>query len=283
MTAGEGGTMSTTAPTAPTVLLAPGPSHEVARRRVRRIAVNLLVIVVVLVVWEAFVRVSGVGKLLLPAPSSVAVEATEFTGLLLSSSLITLAEAVIGFLIAVVVGITLALVITYSTTAGGAIMNSLVAVNATPKVAVAPILIIWLGLGIESKIALAFLLSFFPIVVNGVRGFNDVPHDLLNLYRLMHATTWQVFRKVRLPSALPAIFDGFKIALPVAMVGAVAGEFVAARSGLGFQIVLAYANFNSALVFAAVILIALEATLLFQVLVFVEEKLLFWRPSKQKF
>ena len=181
-------------------------------------------------------------------------------------------EAAIGFLIAAVVGIGLALIITYSASAGSAMMNSLVAVNATPKVAVALTSIIWLGLGMESKIALAFLLSFFPIVVNAVRGFADVPHDLLNLYRLMHATPTQVFRKVRLPSALPAIFDGFKIALPVALIGAVAGEFVAARSGLGFQIVLAYGNFNSALVFAAVITIALEATLLFQVLILVEDR-----------
>ncbi len=269
--------------TTTTAVVASTASHQVARRRARRIGLNLAYISVLLIAWEVLVRALGIGKLLLPPPSAVGTEAAEFAWLLATSSFITLMEAAIGFLIAAVVGIGLALVITYSASAGSVIMNSLVAVNATPKVAVAPILIIWLGLGMESKIALAFLLSFFPIVVNAVRGFADVPHDLLNLYRLMQATPTQVFRKVRLPSAMPAIFDGFKIALPVALIGAVAGEFVAARSGLGFQIVLAYGNFNSALVFAAVITIALEATLLFQVLILVEDRLLFWRPSKQKF
>ena len=261
----------------------PGPAPARVRGRVawRKVFLYVIYIFVILAIWEAFVRIFGIGRLLLPPPSSVATEGAKFWNLLLTSSLITLLEAMIGFVLAAIVGIGLALIIVYSKTAGAIIMNTLVGVNATPKVAVAPILIIWLGLGIESKIALAFLLSFFPIVVNAARGFNDVPVDLMNLYRLMHATPMQVFRKVRMPSAMPAIFDGFKIALPIAMVGAVAGEFVAARSGLGFQIVLAFSNFNSPLVFAAVIVVAVEATILFQILVRIEDRVLFWRPSKQ--
>jgi len=261
----------------------PSPARSVARRRFRKLWINLLYIAAILIAWEVFVRALHIGKLLLPPPSAVAGEAAKFAGLLASSSLITLLEAAVGFLIAVLVGIGLALVVTYSATVGPIIMTTLVAINATPKVAVAPILIIWLGLGIESKIALAFLLSFFPIVVNAIRGFSDVPHDLLNLYRLLQATPFQVFRKVRLPSAMPAIFDGFKIALPVSLIGAVAGEFVAARQGLGYQIVLAFSNFNSALVFAAVIVIAVEATILFQLLITIEDRILYWRPSKQRF
>jgi NitT/TauT family transport system permease protein len=266
------------------VLARPAPAVPSGRRRrLRGVAINLAYIAVVLIIWEGAVRALNIGRLLLPPPSLVAAEAVEFGGLLLTSSGITLIEAAFGFLVAALVGIGLALVITYSTTIGGMIMTSLVAINATPKVAVAPILVIWLGLGMESKVALAFLLSFFPIVVNAVRGFADVPVELLNLYRLMQASPLQIFRKVRLPSALPAIFDGFKIALPIAMIGAVAGEFVAARSGLGFQIVLAFSNFNSALVFAAVILLAIEASILFQVLIFIEDRILYWRPSKQRF
>jgi NitT/TauT family transport system permease protein len=210
-------------------------------------------------------------------------EAIDFWGVLLQASVITLGEALIGFGLAAVVGIGLALLIAYSQPIGTVVMTSLVAFNATPKVAVAPILIIWLGLGFESKIALAFLLSFFPIVVNAARGFAEVQNDLLNLYRLMRATSMQMFRKVRVPSALPAIFDGLKIALPISMVGAVAGEFVAARDGLGFHIKLAYANFNAPFVFAAVILIAIQATILFQILVKIENRVLYWRPTREKF
>jgi NitT/TauT family transport system permease protein len=265
------------------VLARPPSVESPSRRRLRTGAFNIGYLVALIVIWELLVRALDVGILLLPPPSRVATEAVEFANLLVTSSMITLLEAAFGFVLAAVVGIGLALIITYSATVGGVIMTSLVAINATPKVAVAPILVIWLGLGIESKVALAFLLSFFPIVVNSVRGFADVPVDLMNLYRLMQATSFQVFRKVRLPSALPAIFDGFKIALPIAMIGAVAGEFVAARSGLGYQIVLAFANFNSALVFAAVILLAIEASILFQILLIIEDRVLYWRPSKQKF
>jgi NitT/TauT family transport system permease protein len=266
---------------ATTALTRPEVRPPRGRRRVRKTLFYLAYVAVLLIAWEGFVRIFGISRLLLPAPSLVASEAIEFGDLIITSSAITLVEAAIGFVIAAVVGIGLALVITYSTIAGTLIMTSLVAVNATPKVAVAPILVIWLGLGLESKIALAFLLSFFPIVVNAIRGFADVPNDLINLYRLMQAKPLQLFTKVRLPSALPAIFDGFKIALPIAMIGAVAGEFVAARQGLGYQIVLAFSNFNAPLVFAAVITIAVEATILFQILVFIENRLLFWRPSKE--
>ena len=261
----------------------PAPIGVSGRRRIRKVVLYVAYIAAILIVWEVLVRALNIGKLLLPPPSLVGAEAAQFAGLLFTSSLITLLEAGLGFLLAIIVGISLALIVTYSSTVGPVIMTTLVGINATPKVAIAPVLIIWLGLGIESKVALAFLLSFFPIVVNAVRGFGDVPNDLMNLYRLLQATPFQVFRKVRLPSALPAIFDGFKIALPVSMIGAVAGEFVAARSGLGYQIVLAFANFNSALVFAAVIVLAVQATILFQLLVFIEDRVLYWRPSKQKY
>jgi NitT/TauT family transport system permease protein len=268
---------------ATTAITRPAARPRAEPRRRRRILFYVLYVAVLLGAWEGLVRLLDVGRLLLPPPSAVAVEAVEFWELLLTSSAVTLWEAMLGFAIAAVVGIGLALMITYSATAATLIMTSLVAINATPKVAVAPILIIWLGLGVESKIALAFLLSFFPIVVNAARGFADVPNELINLYRLMQASPRQLFLKVRMPSALPAIFDGLKIALPISMVGAVAGEFVAARTGLGFQIVLAFSNFNSALVFAAVILIAIEATILFQIFSVIENRILYWRPSREKF
>lgn len=249
----------------------------------RRWIFNLAYVIAIIVAWELLVAALDINRLLLPPPTAIAREASEFAGLIASSTVITLVEALVGFVIAGVVGVGLAIVIVYSSLLRNVVLSTIVAINATPKVAVAPILVIWLGLGMESKIATAFLLSFFPIVINAVRGLADVPHDLLNLYRLMRATPLQVFTKVRLPSAMPALFDGFKIALPIALIGAVAGEFVAARQGIGYQILLAYANFNSALVFAAVITIAVVATILFQVLVLIEDRVLHWRPSRQVF
>jgi NitT/TauT family transport system permease protein len=278
------------APTTVTTTGLPKPTERPPTKRPpsgtsrwRRTAFYVGYVAILLVSWELLVRLLDIGPLVLPPPSAVLLEAIDFWSLLLRASVITLGEALVGFTMAAIVGIGLALLIAYSQPVGTVIMTSLVAFNATPKVAVAPILIIWLGLGLESKVALAFLLSFFPIVVNAARGFADVPNDLLNLYRLMRATSMQLFLKVRVPSAMPAIFDGLKIALPISMVGAVAGEFVAARDGLGFHIVLAYANFNAPFVFAAVILIAIEATILFQLLVKIESRVLYWRPSRERF
>ena len=244
---------------------------------------NLLYLVGLIVGWEALTIVLNINSLLLPAPSAIAEVFVRFAELILVSCAITLGEAMAGFVLAVVIGVALAVVVVYSPPLRGIVLSTIVAVNATPKVAVAPILVIWLGLGLESKIAMAFLLSFFPIVINAIRGLADVPHDLMNLYRLMRATPFQVFRKVRLPNAMPALFDGMKIALPISMIGAVAGEFVAARQGIGYQIVIAYSNFNSELVFASVITVAVLATVLFQVLVIIEDRVLHWRPSKQIF
>jgi NitT/TauT family transport system permease protein len=240
-------------------------------------------VVGLVVLWKLLVTGLKINSLLFPPPDAVAAVGLRFADLILRSCAITLVEAMIGFAIAVIVGLLLAVTIVYSPPLRAVVLSSIVAVNATPKVAVTPILVIWLGIGLESKIALAFLLSFFPVVINSVRGLTDVPNDLLALYRLMHASPLEVFLKVRMPSALPGLFDGLKIALPISMIGAVAAEFVAARQGIGYQIVIAFSNFNSELVFASVITIAILATLLFQVLVLIEDRLLYWRPSKQIF
>jgi NitT/TauT family transport system permease protein len=247
----------------------------------RRWAFNLLYLAIFIGAWELVVELMRINSLLLPAPSAILAEAIDAGSVIVRASALTLWESVLGFLLAAVVGIFLAIVIVYSPLLRSVVLSTIVGINATPKIAVAPILVIWLGLGIESKIAMAFLLSFFPIVINSARGLADVPHELLDLYRLMHASRWQVFRKVRLPNALPAMFDGFKIALPISMIGAVAGEFIVGQ-GIGYQIKLASANFNTEFMFAGVITVAIMGVLLFQVLVLVEDRLIFWRPSKQR-
>jgi len=250
--------------------------------RARKIRFYIIYIVTVLVLWEGIVRLLGLRPFLLPGPLLVAESGWQFAGLLLTSTWVTLYESIVGFAVGAVVGILLAVGISYSRMIDSIAMTALVGINAAPKVAVAPIFIIWLGTGESSKIALSFLISFFPITVNAVRGFSSAPNELLNLYRLMQATPFQVFRKVRLPNALPAIFDGFKIALPIAMVGAVSAEFLAAQEGIGYRIRLAIANFNAPFVWAGVILIAVEAILLFQILITVERRVLFWLPAREQ-
>jgi NitT/TauT family transport system permease protein len=186
---------------------------------------------------------------------------------------------VAGFAIAAVVGVAIAILIVYLPLLRGIVMPYLVAFNAVPKVAFAPLLIIWLGLGIQSKIALSFLIAFFPIVVNTAAGMYEIEPNLINLTRLMKAKKRQQFVKIRIPHSLPGMFDGFKIALPIAIIGAIVGEFVASRDGLGHLIVAAGVQLNTELVFAAILVIAVGSMILYGLLAWVEARVLRWRPS----
>jgi NitT/TauT family transport system permease protein len=228
--------------------------------------------------WWAVVVIFAVNPLVIPSPLGVWNAGRQNIGLLLTNTFITLAEALAGFGIALVASVVSAIGIVSSPLASRLLLPSLVAVNSTPKVVVAPILVIWLGLGIASKIGMAFLLAFFPIVINGIQGLREVEPDLIDLYRLMHAGKWTVMRRVRLPNSVPYILSGLKIALPLAIIGAVIGEFVAARVGLGHQIVLAYSNFDTELVFAAVIVVTIASVILFQLLVWIERAILMIWP-----
>lgn len=232
-----------------------------------------------LLIWQLFVMVSGIRPYLLPAPIEIMAEVVDSFPVLMEHTWVTLAESVAGFLLAAIVGIGLAVVMVSMPFLRGLVMPSLVAFNVVPKVAFAPLLIIWLGLGIESKIALSFLIAFFPIVVNTITGLIDIEPEMLNLVRLMKAKGRFEFTKIRLPHALPAIFDGFKIALPIAIIGAIVAEFVASSEGLGYLIVAAGVQLNTTLVFASIFMIVLFSMILYALLLRVEGRFLTWRPS----
>jgi len=247
----------------------------------RKVGGAAIYVTLLVLVWDVVVRVLHIRPYLIPAPAGVAESFATFGSLIIRHSFITLFEAMVGFGLAVVIGVLLAVVIVYAPFIRAFLLPTLVAVNATPKVAIAPVLVIWLGFGLESKYAMAFLLSFFPIVINTARGLADVPQELINFFRLMRASGYQTFLKARLPNSLPSMFDAFKIALPIAVIGAIIGEFVAAREGIGFQIMRAYSRLDTELVFAMVIAVAVISTLLFQLLVWVERRVLSWRPIQE--
>jgi NitT/TauT family transport system permease protein len=244
-------------------------------------AIKIGYVVGLLVAWEVLPRIAGIRSYLLPPFSAVMAELLEKLPIILEHTLVTTTEALIGLALAGVIGLLLSIVIVYSPTLRSLALPTLVAFNAVPKVAFAPLLVIWLGLGLESKVAMAFLIAFFPIVVNATTGMADVEPELLNLLRLMRASERQTFQKVRLPHALPAIFDGFRIALPLAIVGALVGEFVAASEGLGYLIIVSGIQLNTELVFSCVLVIAVLSLLLYGVLAFVEGRTLRWRPAKR--
>jgi NitT/TauT family transport system permease protein len=242
-------------------------------------AVKVAAAVVFIGGWEVAVAATGVRRYLLPPPSAIAERLVDNFPVLLGHTWVTAGEALGGLGLALIVGVAFAVTMAYSSAVRGVMMPAMAAFNAVPKVAFAPLLIVWLGLGYESKVATAFLLSLFPIMVNTTTGLRDVDAGLIDLARLMRASEVQQFVKIRLPNALPALFDALRIAAPLAVVGAIVAEFVAARAGLGFLIVLGGAQLNTELVFAAIVMIVVFSLTLHGLLAAVESRVLSWRES----
>jgi NitT/TauT family transport system permease protein len=197
-------------------------------------------------------------------------------GILLEEAWVTLLECIYGFLLAMGIGIPIAVVMTYSRVANLMFYPLLVASQSIPKVAIAPILLVWFGTGIESKLAMAFVIAFFPIVVDTATGLRSTSPELLELARSLQCSRLQTFFKIQLPSALPSIFSGAKIAVTLAVIGAVVGEFVGSDKGLGYVIVSATSYWKSNLAFGAMGLLAVMAVALFGLVELVERLVCPW-------
>jgi NitT/TauT family transport system permease protein len=196
-------------------------------------------------------------------------------------SYVTLYETVIGFALATVLGLGTAVLIAYSRTMDKALYPIVLFAQVIPKIAIAPLLVVWFGNGLTPKIILAVLIAFFPVVVSGVAGLRSTDPELLELSATMGASRWKTFRKIRFPNALPHLMAGEKVAVTLAVVGAVVGEFVGASEGLGYVLLLANGNLDSALLFAALILMSLIGILLFVVVEVAEALLLPWHASRR--
>ena len=208
-------------------------SQRERRARFRNILYPFGVVSALLVVWEAGARVLGVPVFLLPPPSAIALSFIENWSLLLFHGWITTAEILLGFALSIVVGIPLALAIFLWPTFSRSILPLLVSTQAMPKVAVAPLFLVWFGFGLLPKVLIAFLIAFFPVVINTAVGLASIEPEKIYLARSMGFGASATFFKIRLPNALPAIFGGLKISITLAVVGAVVGEFVGGDAGLG--------------------------------------------------
>jgi NitT/TauT family transport system permease protein len=222
-----------------------------------------LALVGIVIVWEAGVDLAKVPSYVLPAPTAIWTSIAQHWEPLLANSWVTLGETLAGFGLSVAIGIPAAFLIVYSRIFDRVLYPILVASQAVPKVALAPILLVALGYSILPKVIVAFLIAFFPVVVNTVTGLTSVDRDTLNLMHSMGASKTDVFVKVRFPHAVPSMIAGFKVAIALAVVGAVVGEFVGSRSGLGYYMLLATGNFDTPLVFACVVFLTLMGIVLF--------------------
>jgi NitT/TauT family transport system permease protein len=240
----------------------------------------IVTLVALVAAWEAVVRLLDIPAILLPAPSHVIAEGWAARDHLPRHTWATLRETLAGFGLSVLVGVPLAVLITGSRLLANAIYPLLVITQSVPKVAIAPVLIMFVGIGEMPKILIAFLVAFFPVVVNTATGLRAVPPELIDLSRSLKASRVQEFVKIRFPTAIPFLFSGLKVAIALSVVGAVVGEFVQADKGLGYLIVASTAYWKTGLAFAAMAILSLMGIVLFG-LVALAEKLCFpWHSTE---
>lgn len=238
-----------------------------------------LLIVIILVGWDLGVRLFKIPPYLIPAPTAVVRELVAQWPMLLRETMPTLSATLGGFALSAVVGIPVAMLIASSRTVESYLYPILVFSQSVPKIAVAPLFVVWFGFGIGPKVISAFLLGVFPVVVATVLGLKSIDGDMLDLARSMRAGALRTFLRIRLPNALPSIFGGLKVAITLAVVGAVVGEFVGSNSGLGYVLQIANGNFDLPLMFAALFILSLMGVLLFTAIDVVERLLIPWHAS----
>ncbi len=235
-----------------------------------------ITLLLLVVAWQVATMVVEMPTWMVPSPVAVGLATADWAAELPMHTAVTLYETVVGFVVSIAFGIPIAVAIVYSIFLQRTIYPILLAFQSVPKVALAPLLLMWVGHGELPKIIVVFLVCFFPIVVSATSGMQAVPKHLLDLARSLSASPLKVFVKIRFPYALPYIFVGLKVAITLAVIGAVIGEFVGASSGLGFIIIVATANFNTALAFASMFLLTAMSILLYYLVEFIEKLTVPW-------
>jgi NitT/TauT family transport system permease protein len=227
-----------------------------------------------LILWEAATRLLSVPVFLLPPPSIIAAAMHTHAAVLAKESMETTLEIVLGFGLSIAVGVPLALAIFLWPPFARTVYPLLVSSQAVPKVAVAPLFLVWFGFGLLPKVLIAFLVAFFPVVINTAMGLASIEREKIYLAQSMGLGRLATFFKIQLPNALPSIFAGLKISITLAVVGAVVGEFVAGQAGLGYLLLLANGNMDTALLFAGIVALTVLGVVFFALIGLVERLVL---------
>lgn len=257
------------------------PTGPRMKDRLADLALPLIGLAAVIALWWLATIAFSIEKFLVPSPKDVVDAFVGQSGFLMQQTWVTLLETVEGFALAVVVGVPIAMLIASSRLLEKMIYPLLLAVNAVPKIAIAPILVVWMGFGQLPKIVMVFLLCFFPIVISTAAGLKSTPAELAELVRSYDASRIQAFFKVRFPYALPQVMVGLKTAISLAVIGAVIAEFVGADAGLGFVIVQSGASADTPLAFAAMTLLGIISIVLFYGLNALEKVVLPWAEENR--
>ena len=249
------------------------------RTSIGQACLTLVVFAALLSLWWGYIVVMDLSPLILPTPYAVLDSLVEnsASGLLLGHLWTTLVEILLGFALGSVVGIALGAVTAQSPLARVILSPYILASQAMPKLALAPIMVIWLGFGIAPKVVIAALVCFFPLLENTIIGLTSTSNQQVELFHVLDATRWQIFLKLRVPSALPVIFAGLRVAITLAVVGAVVGEYVGANRGLGALIIATQGSFDTPLMFAVLVYLTGVGIILYKVVDLTEQTLFSWR------
>jgi NitT/TauT family transport system permease protein len=248
----------------------------------RRQRFFFLTVILVLLAWEFLVRALSVPSYLLPTPSDVAREILEYKTPWLRHASFTLSIILLGFVLGVVVGVGMAVAITWSERISTVVYPFLVIAQIVPKIALAPLLLIWLGYGLWPKVLVAFLVAFFPLVVDTAAGLQSTDPEIVDFARALKMSKWAVLRRVRFPAALPFIFGGMKVAITLAVIGAIVAEFVGSDMGLGYILIISGTYADTAKTFTAILIISLIGIALYFLIERIEETTLPWYTVPRK-
>lgn len=238
-------------------------------------------VVGVVVFWDLSVRVFEIRAFVLPSPAAVAQSFVDDWDQLAPNALFTFYEIVAGFFFAVIGGVGLAVAIVSSRLLEKSIYPILVGMQVVPKIAIAPLFVIWFGFGITPKILIAFLIAFFPMVISTVVGLRSIDVNKLYLARSMGASAFQTFFKIRLPNAMPSIFGGLKLSITAAVIGAIVGEFIGADRGLGRVLLIANGELETALLFSAITVLSVIGVIMFLTVDILERVVIRWHVSQR--
>lgn len=240
-------------------------------KRMRPVVLPILTAALACVVWEVVVRAAKVPAVIMPPPSAVLDKLISFLPFIATNAVPTAWESLAAFALAVVFGVGLAIVLNYSKLLFEALYPNLVFFQLIPKIALAPLFIVWLGIGYESRLTFSLFISFFPMLIATAAGLANVDRDMIRLCRSFGATDWQIMMNVRLPTSMPFIFSGMKIAVTLAIIGVIIGEFISSQAGLGYLILFASSRQETALTLAAIVMLCIVGLALYGIVAVAEQ------------
>jgi len=242
----------------------------------------LVAAVAMVSLWEAACHIFAIPTYIVPSPTRIWAAIVANPGTLLFNGGVTFFEAITGFVIGSVLGAMLGTAFAYSRLLARGLLPYVIAANTIPVVAIAPIIILWFGHGVQSKIAVTAFLSFFPLALNMMKGLQSYDRVIMDVFHVAAASSWQRFFKMRLPSAMPYVFVGLKLNVTFSVIGAIVAEFVQADKGLGFVIMTTYRMLNMPRLWAAMLLSALIGILFFALIAWAEKVVIPWHSSMRE-